>query len=135
MVGATPPKGLSANDVVALLAALAADPAPAARRDRALYSFLLGTGARPGSALALEVGDVDRELCALEANLLEDLLAELDRPALRPSLHRRAVAQFAGDEIQTRRRIAEGTWALAARHREAAARNWRALLEEQLRED
>ena len=58
-VGATPPKGLSANDVAALLAALAADPAPAARRDRALFTFLLGTGARLGSALALEVGDVD----------------------------------------------------------------------------
>jgi len=58
-VGATPPRGLRPGEVAALLAVLAADPAPAARRDRALFSFLLGTGARLGSALALEVGDLD----------------------------------------------------------------------------
>jgi site-specific recombinase XerC len=58
-VGATPPKGLTASEVAALLAVLAADTTVAGRRDRALFSFLLGTGARLGSALALEVGDVD----------------------------------------------------------------------------
>lgn len=58
-VGATPPKGLTAIEVTALLTALAADTTVAGRRDRAIFSFLLGTGARLGSALALEVGDVD----------------------------------------------------------------------------
>ena len=58
-VGATPPRGLRPEEVVAFLAVLAADTAPAARRDRALFSFLLGTGARLGSALALEVADLD----------------------------------------------------------------------------
>jgi site-specific recombinase XerC len=58
-VGATPPKGLTANDVAALLAVLAADASVAGRRDRGLFGFLLGTGARLGSSLALEVGDVD----------------------------------------------------------------------------
>jgi integrase/recombinase XerD len=68
-VGATPPRGMRPEDVTALLAVLAADPAPAARRDRALVSFLFGTGARLGSALALEVGDVD--LAAGTATLRE----------------------------------------------------------------
>jgi site-specific recombinase XerC len=68
-VGATPPKGLTTTDVAALLAVLAADTSVAGRRDRALFAFLLGTGARLGSALALEVGDVD--LAAGTATLRE----------------------------------------------------------------
>jgi site-specific recombinase XerD len=52
-VGATPPKGLRPDEVAALLAVLAADETVAGRRDHALFSFLLGTGARLGSALAL----------------------------------------------------------------------------------
>jgi site-specific recombinase XerD len=55
-VGSTPPKGLRAEEVAALHAVLAADTTVTGRRDRALFSFLLGTGARLGSALALEVG-------------------------------------------------------------------------------
>jgi site-specific recombinase XerC len=66
-VGAPPPKGLSANDVAALLAV--ADTTVAGRRDRVLFAFLLGTGARLGSALALEVGDLD--LAAGTATLRE----------------------------------------------------------------
>jgi integrase/recombinase XerD len=58
-VGASAPKGLRPEEVAALMAVLAADTTVAGRRDRALFSFLLGTGARLGSALALEVGDVD----------------------------------------------------------------------------
>ena len=58
-VGATPPKGLTAIDVAAVHAVLEADTTVAGRRDHALFSFLLGTGARLGSALALDVGDVD----------------------------------------------------------------------------
>jgi site-specific recombinase XerC len=58
-VGAAPPKGLTAVEVAALLAVLAADTTVAGRRDRALFAFLLGTGARLGSALALDVADLD----------------------------------------------------------------------------
>jgi site-specific recombinase XerC len=58
-VGASPPKGLRPDEVAALLAVLAADSTVAGRRDRALFSFLLGTGARLGSALALDVADLD----------------------------------------------------------------------------
>jgi integrase/recombinase XerD len=68
-VGASPPRGLTANDVAALLAVLAADTTVAGRRDRALFSFLLGTGARLGSALALDVADLD--LAAGTASLRE----------------------------------------------------------------
>ena len=68
-VGATPPKGLTPAEVAALMTVLAADATVAGRRDRALFSFLFGTGARLGSALALEVGDVD--LAAGTATLRE----------------------------------------------------------------
>jgi site-specific recombinase XerD len=60
-VGTTPPRGMRPEEVAALLGALAADRTVAGRRDRALLSFLLGTGARLGSALALDVTDLDRE--------------------------------------------------------------------------
>jgi len=60
-VGPAPPKGLRPDEVERLLATLVADPAPSARRDHALIAFLLGTGARLSSALALEVGDLDLE--------------------------------------------------------------------------
>jgi site-specific recombinase XerC len=68
-VGATPPKGMRQDDVAALIAVLRKDTSVAGRRDRALFGFLLGTGARLGSALALEVGDVD--LAAGTATLRE----------------------------------------------------------------
>jgi site-specific recombinase XerC len=58
-VGATPPRGIRPDEVAALMATLAQDKTVAGRRDSALFGFLLGTGARLGSALALEVGDVD----------------------------------------------------------------------------
>jgi site-specific recombinase XerC len=58
-VGATPPRGMRPDEVVALLSVLAADTTVAGRRDRALFAFLLGTGARLGSALALDVADLD----------------------------------------------------------------------------
>ncbi len=47
------PKALPDDDVARLLAAIT-DP-----RDRALVQLLLGTGIRLGSALALEIGDLD----------------------------------------------------------------------------
>jgi site-specific recombinase XerC len=68
-VGSTPPKALRPDEVAALMGTLAADTTVAGRRDRALISFLLGTGARLGSALALEVGDLD--LAAGTATLRE----------------------------------------------------------------
>lgn len=81
-------------------------------------------------ALAAEFGEPVRTSVSFD----EDLLVELDRPALRPFLHRRAVQSFDGDEVAVRVATAEFTFALAARHRESGPRNWRALLEDHLRE-
>ena len=68
-VGTSPPRGIRPEEVAALLAVLAADTSVAGRRDRAMFSFLLGTGARLGSALALDVADLD--LAAGTATLRE----------------------------------------------------------------
>ena len=54
-----PPKALPENDARKLLATIARDRSPEARRDHALYSLLLGAGLRLGSALGLDVPDVD----------------------------------------------------------------------------
>lgn len=54
-----PPRSLSDEDQGRLLMALAQGTGPAAERDHALFALMLGSGIRIGSALALEVGDVD----------------------------------------------------------------------------
>ncbi len=53
------PRALSEDESKRLLAALAADRTPEARRDQALFGLMLGTGIRLGSALALELADLD----------------------------------------------------------------------------
>ncbi len=63
------PRGMRPEDVAKLLAVLAADTTVAGRRDHALVSFLAGTGARLGSALAVGVEDLD--LAAGTATLRE----------------------------------------------------------------
>ena len=57
--GPPPPRGLSELDQRALLATLAAAEEPEARRDHALFSLMLATGLRVGSAVALDVEDLD----------------------------------------------------------------------------
>lgn len=59
--GAPPPRTLTEGDQRRLLDALRRAKSPAGRRDHALFHLLLATGVRIGSALALEVGDVDLE--------------------------------------------------------------------------
>ena len=56
-----PPRGLSREEQDRLLAALDAAQGEAAERDRVLFGLMLATGIRVGSALALDVGDVDIE--------------------------------------------------------------------------
>jgi integrase/recombinase XerD len=53
------PRALSTKEVDALRAALAQAESPSERRDRVLFELLLRTGLRIGSALGLEIGDVD----------------------------------------------------------------------------
>ena len=57
--GAPSPRGLGAGERERLLAALAAGEGEAAVRDRVLFELMLATGIRIGSALALDVGDLD----------------------------------------------------------------------------
>jgi site-specific recombinase XerD len=59
--GTPPPKVLSEADAAKLLDTLAAATSPAGRRDHALFHLMLATGIRIGSAVALDVEDVDLE--------------------------------------------------------------------------
>jgi site-specific recombinase XerC len=56
-----PPRAMSDDEAGRLLLALAKGTGREARRDHALFALMLGSGIRLGSALALEVGDVDLE--------------------------------------------------------------------------
>jgi integrase/recombinase XerC len=58
---APPPRGLSRDEQGRLLATLRSAKGEAAERDRVLFELMLATGIRVGSALALEVEDVDIE--------------------------------------------------------------------------
>ena len=61
MCGAPPPSSMSDEEQGRLLLALSKGVGPEAKRDRALFVLMLGSGIRLGSVLALEVGDVDLE--------------------------------------------------------------------------
>ena len=61
LCGAPPPRALSDEEQGRLLLALSKGTGPEAKRDHALFALMLGSGIRLGSALALEVGDVDLE--------------------------------------------------------------------------
>jgi len=56
-----PPRGLSRDEQERLLATLDAAEGDEAERDRVLFHVMLATGIRVGSALALDVEDVDLE--------------------------------------------------------------------------
>jgi site-specific recombinase XerD len=61
LCGVAPPRALSDEEQGRLLLALAGGKGRIAERDHALFALILGSGIRIGSALALEVGDVDLE--------------------------------------------------------------------------
>jgi site-specific recombinase XerD len=63
--GVAPPRGISDKERQRLFAVMAASRSRAARRDEVLFGLLLGSGIRIGSALALDVGDLDFEQCSL----------------------------------------------------------------------
>jgi len=54
-----PPRALPEDDARKLLATVARDRSPEARRDHALFALMLGAGLRLGSALGLDVPDID----------------------------------------------------------------------------
>ncbi|MCC7172794.1 MAG: tyrosine-type recombinase/integrase [Planctomycetes bacterium] len=59
MCSPSPPRGLSDDELARLETIMAGGWSESARRDRVLVHLLLATGIRLGSALALDVGDVD----------------------------------------------------------------------------
>lgn len=61
--GPAPPRALGDDDQRRLVETLARADDDAGRRDRALFGLLLGAGLRIGSALALELRDLDLEAC------------------------------------------------------------------------
>ncbi len=61
LCGAAPPRALSEDEQQRLLLGLAEGRGASARRDFALFALMLGTGIRVGSALALDVEDLDLE--------------------------------------------------------------------------
>ena len=61
LCGSPPPRALSDEEAGRLLLALSKGTGPEAKRDHALFALMLGSGIRLGSALALELGDVDLE--------------------------------------------------------------------------
>jgi site-specific recombinase XerD len=61
LCGTPPIRALSDEEQGRLLLAVAEGKGPAAERDRALFTLMLGSGIRVGSALALEADDVDLE--------------------------------------------------------------------------
>ena len=63
--GAPPPRGLSTDEQTRLLGVLDQAEGEAGDRDRVLYGLMLGTGIRVGSALGLDVEDVDLERAEL----------------------------------------------------------------------
>ncbi len=61
LCGSPPPRALSDEEQGRLLLALSKGTGPEAKRDAALFTLMLGSGIRLGSALALDVADVDLE--------------------------------------------------------------------------
>ncbi len=61
MCGAPPPRAMSDEEQGRLLLALSKGVGPEAKRDAALFTLMLGSGIRLGSALALDIGDLDLE--------------------------------------------------------------------------
>jgi transcriptional regulator with XRE-family HTH domain len=104
-------------------------------------------GVTPGAARRLARGESEptpeqvdtlAELLGASPQLVvtyeSDLVEDLDEPEFRPAILRRAERQYRGDEIAARRAVAGELMALAARHREAGARNWKALIRDGLNE-
>lgn len=89
-----PPKALHPDEQQRLLAVLAAADGPEAARDRMLVELLLGTGVRIGSALAMDVLDIDFEHGELTLRTTKG-----DRPttALLPTAVAEKLRVFLGD--------------------------------------
>ncbi len=115
-----PPKSLHADEHERLLAVLAAATGEHAERDRMLIELLLGTGMRIGSALALNIEDLD-----LEHGEITVRRAKNDRPStvLVPKALASKLRGFVGDRasgpvfLADRRRV-------STRHAQRRISDW-----------
>jgi len=118
--GTPPPRALSEDEQQRLLEALDGAVTPEERRDRVLFRLMLATGIRIGSALALDVGDVDLEAGELWLRTMKN-----DRPnhvflppatveMLRPFVENRTGPLFTG----------RGGRRLGARHVQRRLATW-----------
>src|SRR5689334_22522937 len=92
--GVAPPRGISEKERQRLFAAMAARRSRAARRDEMLFGLLLTSGIRIGSALALDVGDLDHEGCSL---LLRKHKGGVPQRAYAPREVMARIASYVGD--------------------------------------
>jgi len=92
--GVAPPRGISEKERAKVFSALAAGRSRAARRDEMLFGVLLASGIRIGSALALDVGDLDFEDCSL---LLRTSKGGVPQRAYAPREVMARLALFVGD--------------------------------------
>jgi len=89
-----PPRCLAEGDCDRLLEVIAADRGDLARRDHALFHMMLATGLRVGSAVALEVRDVD--LRRGEIHLREAKQGRRDRVLLGVAIREHLAGYLAG---------------------------------------
>ncbi|MFQ5516596.1 MAG: site-specific tyrosine recombinase XerD [Acidimicrobiia bacterium] len=121
------PKALTVAEVLAVLAAPDATR-PLGRRDRALFEFLYGSGARVGEAMAVDVLDVDREAGSvlLTGKGNRQRIVPLGRPALSAISEwlpdRAAIAKVDRLFVNARGRALsrQGAWYLLRRHARSA---------------
>jgi len=95
--GVAPPRGISEKERQKLFAALAAGRSRATRRDEMLFGLLLASGLRIGSALALDVGDLDFEDCSLVLRVAKNGVPQL---AYVPREVMARLAAFVGDRTR-----------------------------------
>ena len=119
--GSPPPRALSEDEQQRLLETLAAAGGPEAERDHVLSATMLATGIRVGSAVALDVEDVD-----LDAGVLYLRQAKGDRPE-RVFLSRGIVEhlrRFIGGRATGPLFPARGGRAMTTRHANRRLQRW-----------
>ena len=115
-----PPQALHADEQERLLEVLAAAKGPEAARDRMLVELLLGTGIRVGSALALDVEDIDFEHGEMTLRTTKN-----DRPAtgVMPVAVAEKLKAFLGDRAAGPVFVARGR-RISTRHAQRRLADW-----------
>jgi integrase/recombinase XerC len=116
--GTPPPRSLTATERDQLLAALAAGACP---RDHALFHLMLATGIRVGSAVALDVGDVDFDRAELRLKTMKGGRSEVVYLGREISAHLRA---YIGDRVAGPLFPGRGSERITTRHVQRRMGEW-----------